>query len=287
MSHKPRVPLAQRRGTSAEAEVKALLSFFSVPAKQDPDIGTDFLCELLEGDIPSGRFFGVQAKGTKRLGERQLVSIKKTTIRHWLQSPFPIFLIVFDEDRKRYHWVSITDNFWALIQKLETDSRSISIQVDGSHLLSKDETKKFVAKVNDDAAMLSLVYGHPQFGDGYVRTLPVAFLPSTVRMGLEENIRTSMNFLINHWLLEDKIDKAYLLCEFLTRFDKAHYDHFWKFGHINRLMGRKAEAKRFFEEAIRICREDKNWNKLKRSSDPSIEEIIKTIQDEIDRLNID
>ena len=39
-----KITSSQRIGTSAEAEVKALLNDFSIPAKPDPDIGIDFNC---------------------------------------------------------------------------------------------------------------------------------------------------------------------------------------------------------------------------------------------------
>ena len=83
--------------------------------------------------------------------------------------------------------------------------------------------------------MISLIHGRPQFGDGYVRRLPVAYLPSKVRINLKENIRISLNFLISHYILENNIDRAFMLCEFLTKFDKSHYDHFGNLGRLTRL----------------------------------------------------
>ena len=132
--------------------------------------------------------------------------------------------------------------------------------------------------------MISLIHGRPQFGDGYVRRLPVAYLPSKVRINLKENIRISLNFLISHYILENNIDRAFMLCEFLTKFDKSHYDHFWKFGQINKIMGRKNEAIIAFKEAINICKADKNWNNLKKPEDPAIEEIISLIESELKKL---
>jgi hypothetical protein len=41
------------------------------------------------------------------------------------------------------------------------------------------------------------------------------------------------------------------------------------------------------QEAIRICKEDKNWNRLKKPSQPSIEEIIAFIEKEIANLETD
>ena len=50
-------------------------------------------------------------------------------------------------------------------------------------------------------------------------------------------------------------------------------------------MGKKDDAEKAFGEARKICIEDKKWNLLKRHSDPTMEEIIKIIQMEIDKLH--
>jgi hypothetical protein len=165
-------------------------------------------------------------------------------------------------------------------------SKAVSIEINKSQILNRGENRNrvFVSKVKTDMELLSLILGHPQFGESYVRRLPVAYLSSAVRSRLQGNIRDSLNCLINHWSLEGDLKKAYLLCEFLTKFDKAHYDHFYKFGKISKLMGNKAKAKKAFKEAISICRRDKNWNRLKKLSDPPIEKIIKTIEAEIEGL---
>jgi hypothetical protein len=99
MTSEPKVPLSQRRETGAEAEIKGLLSDFSISAKQDPDIGVDYICELLRGDTPTGKFFGVQVKARKNLKHRPSISIKKKTVRHWFRLPFTVFLIVLDKKR--------------------------------------------------------------------------------------------------------------------------------------------------------------------------------------------
>ncbi len=287
MTSEPKVPSSQRRGTSAEAEIKAILNDFSIPAKPEPDIGIDYHCELLSQDTPTGKFFGVQAKGKKHIKDKQLISIRKSTVRHWLfRLPYPVFVIVLDKESWEGYWISITDNLWNLTLQLENSHDTVSVQINKSHKLSRGENanENFVSKVKSDMEMISLVRGHPQFGEGYVRRIPVAYLSSGIRSLLEEGVRTNLNLLINHWVLEGKIGTAYFLCKFLTDFDKAHYDHFYNFGQINKLMGNKAEAKKAFEEAIRICREDKNWNLRKRPSDPAIEEIIGIIQTEIEKL---
>lgn len=286
MTTEPKVPLSQRRGTGTEAEIKALLSDFSISAKQDPDIGIDYICELLSGDKPTGKFFGVQVKARKNIKDQQAISIKKNTVHHWVQLPFPGFLILSDKTTGECYWVSIIGNLAKLGVSMPTSSKTVSIEINKSQILNRGENRNqvFVSKVKTDMELLSLILGHPQFGEGYVRREPVAYLSSAVRSNLESNIRNSLNCLINHWSLAGDLERAYLLCEFLTKIDKGHYDHFYKFGKINKLKGNKAEAKTAFEEAISICRRDKNWNRLKTPSDPSIEEIIKMIEAEMEGL---
>jgi hypothetical protein len=49
-------------------------------------------------------------------------------------------------------------------------------------------------------------------------------------------------------------------------------------------MGRRDEARKAFEEAKKICCRDRKWNFLKRPSDPIVDEVIRIIQMEIDKL---
>lgn len=289
MISKPKILRSKKLGTSAEAEIKGRLSYFSILAKPEPEMGIDFYCELLEGESPSSKFFGVQAKGTRHFKDCWRGSIKKTTIEHWLRLSFPVFLVVYDENSGNCYWMSIVHNLKSLIEKMQTNSRTISIKMDKSHLLEKGENKNddLITTIKDDQAWISLFLGHPQFGEGYVRTLPIVYLPETTRINLNEGVRTNLDFLINHCLLRNEIETAYFLCQFLTRFDKAHYDHFVTFGRINKFLGKKEEAKKSFEEARRICKEDKNWNRLKKPSQPFIEEIIAFIEKEIANLETD
>ena len=82
-----------------------------------------------------------------------------------------------------------------------------------------------------------------------------------------------------------EIATAYTLCQFLAEFDRSHYDHFVLFGNICRSLGKTEEACLSCEQAIEICQRDKNWNKLKKSSDPSIEDIVASIENEIRELD--
>lgn len=286
MTSKPTVSDSRRLGSSAESEIESRLKNFSIPAKPDPDIGIDFYCQLLEGEIASSKFFGVQAKGTKHFNNYWRQSFKRKTIELWLQLPFPVFIIVYDENSGNCYWKSIVHNRNSLIEKLRTNAKTISIRIEKSHSLEKggNKNEEFIRKIKEAQSLISLICGRPQFGEGYVRTLPIVYLSKGIITNLRENIRTSMKFLINNRLLTNDIENAYFLCDFLTRFDKGHYDHFVTFGRINKFLGKKKEAKESFEEAIKICKGDKNWNRLKASSDPTIEEIIASIKKEIETM---
>jgi len=55
-------------------------------------------------------------------------------------------------------------------------------------------------------------------------------------------------------------------------------------GQICLALERKEEAISYYNQAIEICRRDTNWNKRKRPSDPSIEDIIISIKKEMKGL---
>lgn len=281
----PKVPISRRRGTSAEAEVEARLSYFSIVARPSPDVGIDFQCELLQEDQPSGELFGVQVKGTKTLGKRPQVCVKKTTIRYWLKLTFPVYIIVYDEESQQCYWISFTRILDSVTEKIESKNSTVCFDVDRTLILHKGESKDFVSKVRYDALIMSLQRGSFKPSDKYVRTFPIAYLSQQVIANHQENIRNSLNLLINHYLLTEDIEKAYSLCSFLAKLDNSHYDHFYKLGHIEKLLGNRIEAKRNFERAITICKGDEKWNLLKDSCYPPIEEIVLTIEEEIRKLD--
>lgn len=287
MPSKVKVPWSQRLGVIAESEIKKRLSYFSIPTKPELDVGIDFICELLEDDSPSSKYFFVQAKGTEHFDDDWGRSIKKSTVMHWLQQPFPIFLVVYDENSGNCYWMSIEHNRKSLIEKMKSDSETIYIKMDRTHILEKGKNKNegLIKKIKEDTALVNLLRGHPHFiGKDYVKRIPILYLSKGVVANIKGNIRLSVLHLINHYLLDKDIENAYLLCDFLTKFDKSHYDHFVLFGSINKFLGKKEEAKKSFEEAIRICKRDKKWNILKKPSDLSIEEIIAMIEKEIESL---
>lgn len=287
MPSKVKVPWRQRLGVIGESEIKKRLSYFSIPTKPELDVGIDFICELIEDDSPSSKYFFVQAKGTEHFDDDWARSIKKSTVMYWLQQPFPIFLVVYDENSGNCYWMSIEDNRNSLIEKMRTDSETIYVKMDRSHMLKKGKNKndELIRKIREDMASVNLIRGHPQFiGEGYVKRRPIVYLSKGAIVNIKGNIRISMLYLITHYLLNNDIKNAYPLCEFLTIFDKSHYDHFVLFGSMNKILGKREEAKKSYEEAIKICKRDKRWDILKKPSDPSIEEIIASIKKEMESL---
>ena len=147
-----KVPWEIRLGDVGEAEIKGRLSYFSVPTKFVRDVGIDFYCELLEEDSPLMPFY-VQAKGTEHIDDNWGASVKKSTIIYWLQQPFPVFLVVYDENTENCYWMSIEDYRYSLIQKIfETTSETIYLKIDKSHILEKGKGKndEFIKKIKDD-----------------------------------------------------------------------------------------------------------------------------------------
>lgn len=92
-----------------------------------------------------------------------------------------------------------------------------------------------------------------------------------------ENIRGYLYSLLIYYFFQRRdLENAYLLGEFLTKFDMSHYNHFVWFGQINKKLGRKAEARKNFEEALRICERDINW------TNESMKQIVARIREEIE-----
>jgi hypothetical protein len=280
MPRNVKVPWETRLGNIGEAEVKSRLSYFSIVTKYDTDVGIDFYCELVEDDFPSIPFY-VQAKGTEHFDENWEADIKKTTVMYWLQQPSPVFLIVHDEKTGNCHWLSIEDYRYILIESVfKTNSEKTSLKMDRSHILEKGKGKNsdFIRKIKEDLVSTELFRGHPLFkGEGYIRLVPDPPRSDIELQRIKENIRGGLySLLIYYFFFQRDLENAFLLGEFLTKFDKSHYNHFVWFGQINKALGNKEYAKKSFEEALRICERDQIWPKV------SMEEIIARIKKDIE-----
>ena len=282
-------PKFEREGFSAESLIEGRLVLFSNPAKPKPDEGVDFVCELSKEHSPLlARFFGVQAKGTKRFKDSWSDRFSKKTVEKWLRLPFPVFIIVYDDYTRNCYWFSVIHNIDNLLEKIRKNQKSETIEIEAKkiHALEEDGevTLEFIQAIKSGQMLIGLIRGRPDYNESYVRTIPRYVLSKQVRMNHKLNIRDSMNILIYHYLLTNDVKKAYPLCEFLTKFDKGHYDHFFLFGQMQGLLGKKDKALANFNQAIGILRRDKKWDKRRKSTQLSTGEIIAIIEREKERL---
>jgi len=280
MAYNVKVPWETMLSSVSEAEIKSRLSYFSTVTKYDKDVGIDFYCELLENFSPSMPFY-IQAKGTEHFDDNWGAQIKKSTIIYWLQRPSPVFVVVYDERTGNCYWTSIEDQRYSLIQKIfETSSETIYLKIDKSRLLEKgrDKNSELAKKIKEDLGLLELFRGRPPFkGEGYVRLVPDPPRSQIELERIEGNIRGGLySLLIYYFFQRGDLENAYLLGEFLTKFDKSHYNHFVWFGQINKALGKLKEARGFFETALKICEKDPNWPR------ESMEEIIARIKKDIE-----
>lgn len=280
----------RKTGEIAELEIKKRLSSFSNPMKPTYDVGIDYYCDLLEDGSPSSKFFLVQAKGTQKFGEKWGRSIEKRVVGFWLAQVSPVYLVVYDVESDNCYWMSIHRQRRSLIEKMQSDSRTIYVTMDRSRVLELGPNDDFVRLFREDLASISysldLSRGLPQpIGTGYVKRIPVLFLPDWTIGNINHNIRMCLVTLASHhFYLQDEKDRAYFLCKFLTDFDKSHYDHFVLFGRICGSLRKMEEAMASYDEAIAICKRDPRWDKRKAPSDPSIRDLVTSIEEEKKRL---
>jgi Domain of unknown function (DUF4365) len=175
MNRGPQIPWKTRLGMIGETQVKTRLAYFSIPTKYEIDPGIDFYCELLENNSPSLPFY-IQAKGTEHFDDNWGQSIRKSTLVDWLQQPFPVFLLVYDETEDVCHWMSVEQLRYHLIEQIfTTDAATVYLRMDRSNLLERgrDSNQSFIEKIKEDTALVQLFRGQALFrGDGYVKQLP-------------------------------------------------------------------------------------------------------------------
>ena len=279
-----KVPWTTRLGDVGESEIKSRLCYFSIPTEIRRDVGIDFYCELLENDSPSIPFY-VQAKGTEHFDENWGQSIKKTTIQYWLTRPFPVFLVVYDENDKNCYWISIEEQRYALMDKLFKDTiNTLYVKMDRSHILErgKESNVDFRTKIMEGWLSIEQYNGRPHFeGSGYVKSIPKPPRSTIELQRTRENIRMYMYSLIIYYWAMKHPKTAGFYCEFLTQFDKGHYNHFLWYGLISKELGDVKVAKKNLEQALDICERDKNWP---RDSMNQIMDYIKKEIDEVDKL---
>lgn len=283
------IPWNQRLGMIGEKVIESRLAYFSSPMRPPIDVGIDYHCHL-ENNTPP--YFLVQAKGTQHFDEKWGRSLDRGTIEFWLSQQYPVYLIIYDEKEKKCYWLSIEQRRKELIDKLKTGQATVYVTVDKSNTLEEGKNENLHEQIKKDSASIrfiqNLIQGKPEFmGEGYVRTVPLIRLAKDIELNIYENIRMSIVYLAQHYYyLENDYQKAYFFCKFLADFDKSHYGHFVLLARICTSLGKKEEANNYYDEAIKICKRDTRWNSKKRPSDPTIEELISTINREKQNIEI-
>uniref|UniRef100_UPI0013001A7F DUF4365 domain-containing protein n=1 Tax=Cyanothece sp. BG0011 TaxID=2082950 RepID=UPI0013001A7F len=105
----PKRTNSQKIGINAADFFCSVFSKFCnvIPVPQDRDLGIDFICEVMEGEYPTGKLFNIQCKGTEEVKIKKnsmIVPIKVTTLNYWLIQSNPTFLIVVDWQKKIFYW---------------------------------------------------------------------------------------------------------------------------------------------------------------------------------------
>ena len=285
MSSHVKVPWETRLGDVGEAEIKSRLCYFSILTKYERDVGIDFYCELIENDSPSVPFY-VQAKGTEHFDDNWRASIKKTTIQYWLTRPFPVFLVVYDENDLNCYWMSIEEQRYALMDRLLKDSvnNTLNIKMDKTKVLErgKESNLDFKTKIMEGWLSIEQYNGRPPFeGRGYVKAVPKPPRSNIELQRTKENIRMYIYSLIIYYWTRNDPSTAVFYCKFLTKFDRSHYNHFLWYGLMSKELGDYKTAKQNLEFALDICERDKNWP---RDSMKQITDYIKKEVAEIDKL---
>ena len=261
-----KVPWEMRLGAVGKNAISKRLSYFSTITEvpHNADVGIDFLCELVRNDTPWLRY-NVQAKGTEHFDEKWGKSIKKSTVLYWLRQQDPVFLIVYDDKNGDCYWMSIEDRRYDLLDKVmkrDPPSDTIYVQMDRSHVLEdgKNKNADFKEKVFADKYSIEQFLGRPQLrGEGYVKTMPPPPRTTHEVLQTKDNVRIYLTFLTLYYLEHQDMENAYLCCEFLTRFDKEHYNQFALFGYICMKLGDIPRAIDNFAQAIKMFEEDPNW----------------------------
>jgi tetratricopeptide (TPR) repeat protein len=283
MNREGKITENQIIGRKGEHAIENRLSSFSNIMRPEHDVGIDYFCELIERESPAGRYFCVQAKSTKSFGDCWIRGVKKETVRSWLNQRYPVFLIVYDESNRNCYWVSIHDNRRFLIDKLNSSAKTIAIRVSKSNVLEESGANiAFVRKVKSDSVLINALHGVPEFisEGGYVGFIPVLSLTDVASAMIREKVRQGIDYLIYDYILKEDFQRAYELSKILAQFDQGHYDHFLIHARICTHLGKYEEAEENYDTAIKICKDDPNWNKRKGPNDPSIQDIIQMVADE-------
>lgn len=293
MSEDGGITESQRRGGIGESFIEARLKSFAQVFRPLPllEYAIDFYCRLLQNGKPSNKTFWVEAKSTSHFGNYWRESVEKETVVFWLNQVSPVFIIVYEESSDNCYWLSVEDNRQNWISKLQDGNRSITVNVDRSHILrkGKEQNSEFIQKIEKEIIRVNAVHGIPQFiSKGYtgyaIGYIPILRLSDGARESISGTIRFGFNYLVTDSILRNDLQNAYRLCKLLADFDHGHYDHYLLLARICRQLGKRDEADYNYKTAIEICKADPNWDKKRQRDAPYIREIVARIERE--RLNL-
>ncbi len=174
MTKLPKRTKSQKIGVSAADLLNLVFTEFCnvIPVPQDRDFGIDFICEIMQGEHPTGKLFNIQCKGKEEAkveGNSITVPIKVTTLNYWLLQPNPTFLIVVDRQKRIFYW-SFPQDFLGSLNKKWQEQETVSIPVPIQNCFEQDIKTlptELVSIVNSQASAT------PQNGD-YLGTLTLA-----------------------------------------------------------------------------------------------------------------
>jgi len=171
MTKLPKRTKSQKIGVSAADLLSSVFTEFCnvIPVPQERDFGIDFICEIMQGEHPTGKLFNIQCKGkgeTKVESNSITVPIKVATLNYWLLQPNPTFLIVVDCQNGWFHWSFPQDFLGSLNQNWQAQ-QTVSIPVPSQN--------RFEQAINIlPSPIVSIVNSHafatPENG-GYLGTL--------------------------------------------------------------------------------------------------------------------
>jgi len=187
MTKLPRRTKSQRTGIAAADLLSSTLIDFCnvIPVPQELDIGIDFICELMQGDYPTGKLFNIQCKGKEEVaisGDTVSVPISVTTLNYWLLQRNPTFLVVVDHRNHIFYW-SYPKDFLNSLDKDWKQQQAVSIPVPIQNSFAQD--------IQALPSQLTLIVNEqslapPRQGD-YLGTLTLEFnhLSSTKEMTIK------------------------------------------------------------------------------------------------------
>lgn len=174
MTKLPKRTKPQKIGANAANLLSSVFTEFCnvIPVPQSRDFGIDFICEIMEGEHPTGKLFNIQCKGkeeAKIKGNSIIVPIAVTTINYWLLQPNPTFLIVVDLQNCVFYW-SFPKDFISSLNKNWQKQQTVSIPILKQNRFDKDTN---VLPISLVSIVKSIASATPKNGD-YLGTLTLS-----------------------------------------------------------------------------------------------------------------